>query len=106
MMKLYISITFSSNSPKIYYAFANIFFRMTEQITDELVKEASNDVTNVVKYKCGGKTTHLKLVDMSKDNTSKILDQALSNFVQDFKIVELTPSPRFKLLQNRLKKVH
>ena len=82
------------------------FFRMTEQITDELVKEASNDVTNVVKYKCGGKTTHLKLVDMSKDNTSKILDQALSNFVQDFKIVELTPSPRFKLLQNRLKKVH
>ena len=77
---------------------------MTEQITDELVKEASNNITNVVKYKCGGKTTHLKLVDMSKDNTSKILDQALSNFVQDFKIVELAPSStRLKLLQNQLK---
>ena len=69
-----------------------LFFRVTEQITNKLITEASNDITNIVKYKCGGKMTQLKLVDMSKDNTSKMLDQALSNFVQDFKIVELAPS--------------
>ena len=64
--------------------------RMTDQIMDELIKDATNDLTNVVKHKYNGNLTMLNSIDLSKDTTSNLLAHELSNFVQEFKIIPQT----------------
>ena len=65
---------------------------MTDQLTDELIKDATNDLTNVVKHKYNGNLTLLNSIDLSKDNTSNLLAHELSNFVQEFKTKPQTSS--------------
>lgn len=57
--------------------------RVTDQLTTDLIKAASQDVANVMQHKCDGNPSRLTVIDFTKENTTTLLNQELSKLVCD-----------------------
>lgn len=69
-------------------------YRATEQLTSDVIQDASNNISNLIKHKCNGNLTLLTSVDVTRENAE------LPAFVRD--MTQLAPSNGQKPAKKKL----